>query len=538
LEDTIDGLQVFYAASSAEALDHMASTYFHMAIVDVSLRGPNGEPDMFGGLHVLRRLRELRPSCERLLLTTVNEDRHEVLEAFFPEKGGGERLVDGFVDKMVTKLRAHEVVQDRAERWLDHQVELPGADQVLDHLASRGVQGNELSAEHGAVQTTPAEVESVLARLFGQGRVRPVAGIDTIDVVELEMISQGWSKSAVLWCEPSIGDRPGPRCLVKVGPREDSIQEIDRYESYVRFGLDLNQRVELLNSALGDTIGAACYTHADARGGQQRDLQHLFNGETDLAITALEELFDHRAQAWTADRSVEKDLAGFFVREYNKPLRHLQRGLRDFVERCPEVAFGAERTSVSWAGQQLAVPTVEDLGLATFSGSFEACVVHGDLHGGNVLVTETGQPVLIDYRNMGRGPRMLDFVSLEVSVRMASGSVSELEEAGADLVSWEREAWSADWDLAAGDRAPVATQGPSSGLEDAVDPYWRRVSSTIRTLARAGHPEVVPTEYAVTAVLRILRVMSAVAPEDHHRLRLLPFLSILTDVIRAAEDDG
>jgi CheY-like chemotaxis protein len=537
LTDTIDGLVLHYAASSEEALALVAEHFFHLAIVDVSLRGPNGEPDMFGGLHVLRRLRELRPFCERLLLTTVNEDRHEVLDAFFPEKGDGQLLVHGFVDKMTTKLRAHEIVQDRAERWLGHQVDLPGAERVLDHLAARGVVGQELSPRHGAIRPTSDEVETVLAKLFGQGRIRPLSGVDTIDVVELELISQGWSRAAVLWCEPSIGDRPGPRCLVKVGPRDESIQEIDRYESYVRFGLGLNHRVELLGSEVGDTIGAACYTHVEARGEQQRDLQYLFDQGPEgqaVAISALERLFDHRSQAWTADVSVEDDLAGFFVREYNKPLRHLHRGLRSFVERSPQLSFDGDRTSVEWDGRSLPVPTSDDLGLAAFSRSFPACVVHGDLHGGNVLVTDSGQPVLIDYRNMGRGPRVLDFVSIEVSVRMTAGAVAEVDEAGPDLFDRERADWDRDWSGPGDGDGSIGGGDEWAGAASAATS--QRVSSVIRRLARANHPDVTPTEYAVTAMLRTLRVLSAMAPEDRHRLRLLPYLSVLTDLIRADED--
>ena len=44
------------------------------------------------------------------------------------------------------------------------------------------------------------------------------------------------------------------------------------------------------------------------------------------------------------------------------------------------------------------------------------CIVHGDLHGENVLVSEAGNAVLIDYGDIGPGPRSLDPISLEFSL--------------------------------------------------------------------------------------------------------------------------
>jgi hypothetical protein len=43
------------------------------------------------------------------------------------------------------------------------------------------------------------------------------------------------------------------------------------------------------------------------------------------------------------------------------------------------------------------------------------CTVHGDLHGGNVLLNAVGVPVLIDYGDVGAGIAALDPVTLEFS---------------------------------------------------------------------------------------------------------------------------
>jgi hypothetical protein len=44
------------------------------------------------------------------------------------------------------------------------------------------------------------------------------------------------------------------------------------------------------------------------------------------------------------------------------------------------------------------------------------CIVHGDLHTGNILLAD-GQPYLIDFADCGPGPPFADFAKLEVSMR-------------------------------------------------------------------------------------------------------------------------
>lgn len=519
LEQDIEGLRVDFAPDQPTALDLIARSFYHLAIVDVSLQG--GAREDTDGLFIMERLREARPYCERLLHTTVaSEDRREVLKALAPALGQNERLAHGYVDKVDPGLRAPEVVRDRAERWLARPVSIIGAEDLLDHLLSREIEGLGLSNRHGKIKPTEVEIETVLSELFGQGQMPSDFGADTISV-DLHLISVGWSKSVVLWCDPSSKDRIGPRCLVKIGPRLDSVQEVDRYRSFVRYGLGLNYRVELLASVVGDTIGAACYTHFEARGDSQNDLQHLFNDENRMANVAIEQLFDPGSPFWTADPSTGSDLALFFQDEYSQSIRDLVRSFEAFVDRRPELSLAGNRRAVDWGNLTAPVPCHEDLAMPAFSGRYGACLVHGDLHGGNVLVTSSGQPVLIDYRNMGRGPRLLDFVSLEVSLRMSTSAVSRIEVLGPELFGLERQVWDASWS----DRPPDA--GPR--------PYWEQTSLLIRDLAIKNNPEATPIEYAATALLRTMRVLSAFAPEDDHRLRLLPFLSVLTDVLRQSE---
>ena len=44
------------------------------------------------------------------------------------------------------------------------------------------------------------------------------------------------------------------------------------------------------------------------------------------------------------------------------------------------------------------------------------CCIHGDLHGGNILVDSNSTPVMIDYGDIKDGPAAIDPVTLELSI--------------------------------------------------------------------------------------------------------------------------
>ncbi len=536
LGDEIEGLEIIPAHSQDEALDIIAARYIHLAVVDVSLRRePTPDTD---GLFLLELLRDARPSCERLLLTTLDrEHRPQVLRALAPGLNAMAPLAHGYVDKAEPELRASEVIRDRATRWLSRPVEIKGVDRVVARLADRNLEGpHELTPAHGAPHPTAEEIDSVLSRLFGQGEPAGSGGLarlQTVDTVELEPISEGWSRSVTLWCEPLTRGRAGPRCVVKVGPLADTGEEVDRYRAFVRYGLGLNHRVELLSASFGDTVGAACYTHSAARGDAQLDLQALFNRADPVALAALSDLFDPGSQFWIASQSTGRDLARFFQDEYGRTVHSLLQRLTSFVEGEEGMTLSGSGSTVTWADCELAVPRREDFGHSAFSGGFASCVVHGDLHGGNVLVTDRGQPILIDYRNMTRGPRALDFASLEVSVRMARPTLAELDRAGPGAVlARERASWASSWGRAG---AVLAAGDGGVGDGSAPAPYWEQVSGLLRQQATRNFSDLTELEYAATALLRTLRVFAAFAPHDEHRRRLLVYLAMLTEVLRSAE---
>ena len=524
LMDEVCGLEIVHARSQDDAIDAIEADFFHLAIVDVSLRG-QARTDK-DGLFVLERLADVRPTCERVLYTTSvgGDDRRQALQAVAPAHGGRRQLANGYLNKADADLRSNELILERALAWLNHPVTVKNADRVLTQLLAKDVRGAiELSPKRKGLRPTEHELDFVLSALFGQGLVDPDRHVDMVSEVELHGMSEGWSRSVTVWCEPrSTSARTGPRCVIKIGPRSDTEQEVTRYRAYVRYGLRLRHRVELLDWCLGDTIGAVCYSHLDAVSSEQMDLQRHITQEDSIGFTSLEQLFQSGRKHWLADVSEERDMAAFFKKEYARPMQEGLFAVTDFVGRDGELSLEGSGAMARAGGATLDLPTLVTLGCPELTGRYKACVVHGDLHGGNILTTDGGQPVIIDYRNMTRGPRLLDFASLEVSLRMSrvvcDKSVANLvnEDLPAEISAW-REDWS------------------DEPAEDVDAPYWRRFSGTVRRLARQNFPDATESEYAATCLLRTLRVFMARAPEDFHRRRLLIWLSVLTSVLRGRD---
>jgi len=515
LSGELPGLDIKYASTQDQALEAIEGGHLQLAIVDVSLRR-DAEPDT-DGITVLKVLRKARPSCERVLLTSIqNEDRREAIRALAPARGEP-ALANGLVDKLDEHLRARQLIAERAARWLHAPVEIRNADVMAGQLSDRGVRGPEVTPRRGPLTVTESEVQYVLSRLFGQGEADPERSVDLVDEVTMNPISEGWSRSVVAWCEPraSKSGRIGPRCVVKIGPRPDAEQEVQRYRSYVRFGVPLRYRVELLDYVRGDTVGAVCYSYGSARDIPTRSVQQLFWEEDDTAIRSLELLFDVREKYLLADVTKADDLVKFFRDEYGRDTNGLIREVRRFIDRSRLNISGDGRTA-GLGGCTLDIPKPDDFAFGSFSGRYAACVVHGDLHGGNILVAEDGQPVLIDYRNMTRGPRLLDFASLEASLRMLPNLITRpLSQMGSEHVL-EVRLWRCFWQ----DEALPAL------------PYWAKASLAVRRLMLANFPDCTELEYAATALLRALRVFAASAVQDEHRARLLVWISVLVGRLR------
>jgi hypothetical protein len=98
----------------------------------------------------------------------------------------------------------------------------------------------------------------------------------------------------------------------------------------------------------------------------------------------------------------------------------LSAALRNCVERFgadhpgEELALSEDGAWLLAGGRRLPSPLPHLHGLLFREVPYQASIVHGDLHGRNVIVGHQGQPFYIDFGKTGPGPTLFDFIKYEV----------------------------------------------------------------------------------------------------------------------------
>jgi CheY-like chemotaxis protein len=514
-----DDVEVVTAANLEEADEQLVASFFNVAFVDLQLdtkavRNVDGQT-------VLNQLMALRRSCDRLLIT-VHPDtyRDEIFRLLDPQR----RIIDGALDKDDFSHLFADVLTKRADAWLRAPFEVENLDEVFAALSERSLPSSG-KIRGRDVQPTREELDYVISSLFGQGIERPRrdgAGRDELRGVSLELLPGGKSRSIVTVGRPLDGaGGQGIQCVVKIGPREDTVEEQRRYERYVRYRVSLHRRVELLGCSLGDTLGAVCYSFAGRSPESITDLQGLIDSGDPAVIGHLERLLGD-AQDWYAEDEHGEDLAGFFNSAYQLKGGPEVRAAREFAERKSHLV-GARHTedALVFADGKVRLPTGSDVGAGHLRGRYGARIVHGDLNASNVIVSDAGDLTLIDFRHTTRGPYAIDFAALHASVRLSPPNWRGCAADAIKLEAAEYKLWRYDW-----------TTGPPRRPSAAPpEPYWVQVASTLMRLAFSSLDGLTRAEYAGTCLLYALRIFRVTTLDTEAHLRLLLWISALCRIL-------
>src|SRR4029453_10793281 len=220
------------------------------------------------------------------------------------------------------------------------------------------------------------------------------------------------------------------------------------------FGVDVAERVEVLGVARADALGGLVYSFAGSM--HNHDLvaldevmvDDLASGDIALSTEILSSLF--HSTNWYSVPSAPMDVGEYFPSNYRTDLnRSWREGTRRLGELDGSGAGGklavrrleAPRDRVGMTiqspeGMTVGVPDASVLGWGPLLWNAKSCLVHGDMHGGNVLLetsTDGRAPAgtarrhhrtcLIDFKNSGPGPRCIDAVCLEASIRLAQAEL-------------------------------------------------------------------------------------------------------------------
>lgn len=486
-------LDVRYAATPAEASALIRTTYFHLAMVDLRL-DPNDQE--LTGLAVMRELAEHSPSCDRVLMTSFGEDDYtEIFRLVAPNPSSPTpaRLINKG-DSTSSYYAACVTIS--CLPYLEPAWSIIGLDTAIaiaqDPERRRRLRIRE---DGGAVAT---EVATVIDKLF-RG-LRGVRALGDNATIHLKPMEPGASSAFVLTAEPKFGvdaegrEIIGNKLLVKIGRKSDMLDEAERFRGLVQLGVPSDFRTELISVASTDGLGALAYSFAGGATGSIDPLGKFFaEPTTTFAENVLSRLFTNESKQWYQIKGTSMDpktyLGGAFDVSFSDNVRDIKFAAESLPGRVvtnsgPQEKHGTSEqpkgrpqgqkppATASWLVHDniaIPLPRSSDLGQAVISGVMPTCVVHGDLHGGNVLCA--GRKVsLIDYGNTGFGPRFMDAVAMLSSIRLTSPSVtSELDVADRFLT----------------ERALLATAGHDDPPPEA--PSWARLCHTLELLAVKCH---------------------------------------------------
>lgn len=558
------------AATQDAALRAVGKYYFDAAMIDIELDVPAG------GYEVMREFAEVAPGTPLVVMTKHVDPAHvrELVRLVNPWPP----RIAGIIDKAPLSKPGHDAatwmrpaVASIIEEWRSSRVELINEDLALELLEARA---DRIPGYRDDPEEIATELDRICRCLFGD-----ISGLAEGSGIGIELSpigSPGLSSAIAVEATVRLGEDlsgepvTGSRCVLKIGPVAGIREEVERYGRFVKFGVRLTQRVELLDHTYHHALGAVCYSFAGGVFGDALvSLDELLrsSGDSDLASAAIAELFALSSQSWYAvqcdgisartyiSQTYETDFGECF-KSLEGTLNKLQRRLRrpDLQKALGGyVAFEKPDDGTDGmfelGGKKLAIPRRNVLGDGRLISAIPACLVHGDMHGGNVMLelsrasagngasadVELRRVCLIDYRSSGPGPRAVDAVALQASLRLADAR-SIVAEVAPDV---EPDSL-ADVQLAKAIRIAVSrVDDDVAALEemwkgrsaDEAPPSWRAVDSQIAAATLENFTDLTCSEYLAIAVPFTLQQIGyridAVA-----RVRMLAWLSAQYRILR------
>jgi CheY-like chemotaxis protein len=564
-----EDVHLICAATQAEAIDTIDSHLLDAAVVDIEIDVEAG------GYEVLRKFarsapdtplvvftKHVDPAHVRDLLDLVNLEPPQIVAIV--EKGP---LGTGGSDPQALRMLISKLIDEwRASRVRITNAELPLG--LLDERAKR------IPGFRSDPVEVAAELDRICRRLFGD--VRGLGDGAEIGIEFKPLGSEGLSSAITVEAQVSVGDdvegRPvkGSRCVLKVGPVADICEEAARYAQFVKYGVRLRQRVELLGETRLHALGAVCYSFVGGVFGSElvslSKLLHTPENQA-LAREAIASLCDASSRSWYAIQCSKQSALTYAKNTYHTDFaacfKRLDRGLNNLQRRLrvPEVQeslggfIGYERADenvdgvLEIGGATLAIPRMNILGGGKFVAKIPACLVHGDMHGSNIMLElddpDGNEPLermlrrvcLIDYRSAGPGPRATDFVTLQASLRLADAKLILAEVCGEPEPKQLSDEDLARAVVIAAKRTHAETRllrvitGGDAPDEDDLSSYWETLDFEITSSMSRNFTDLGIGEYLAASMPFSLRYFGY-GIGDVARVRFLAWISAQYEAMR------
>jgi hypothetical protein len=406
--------------------------YFDLAFVDLVWDGTKQGSGL--GSAFIKMIQDELPECVCVVSTAYRTTREsEILNIVAPTGRGGQVY---FVNKIRYDTPGYaQIVQsmfgDRISITWTIDDTGPIAKAVLNKVKRRPglrIRAEQLHVEH--------ELEALFSSLFGPSASISLTGQKLrISLALIE--NQGASVSVPVEASINYGeDRNGDaivgvKTFVKVGPRHEIIREATRYVGLVRMGVPNRFRVDLVDWASSSTLGAICYSFASDSGKAISLDAMLHDGNYKVVDKVMKALFSPDSSTWMKVAGKPDYPDKFYSREFKTlDVAATLNSIDNFVSSLRSVEkFDTAKGRATFNGFSIDIPRPEHWASRSLRFRVCHCLVHGDLHGGNLLVSSRDDSAvrMIDYATAGIGPIFADGASLSATIRGAQArSIEDL----------------------------------------------------------------------------------------------------------------
>ncbi|TVV76032.1 phosphotransferase [Sphingomonas solaris] len=413
---------VLHARARDEAIALLRANFVDLLILDLSILEKEGEiiPDTCFGRDVFAFAQSNAPGLPTYLLTTSEPD--DALMGLMRE---GDRYDIWGEQRDVAAVGYYQ--KERSIDQLIADVQRIAATVAALDAITVDTRGRSLGLNEGYLRAI-----KVFTRQRGG------------DVIELKPLDGGKSRASVMHgLVKNSNDHVIASTVIKIGARPAIEQETNAFDRHV-VNLPNGSFTPKLSTVLKGTCGSGAVVYSLAETFTQ-DMFRMLMRDPGLAQGAVSDVAGAMRRWSDAGRISETPIAVLRARllwdeDFHRAMQKYGLNLSD-VEALPV--------------------------------RHRAGCIHADLHGGNILIEESGRPIIIDFGEVGEGASALDPISLDLSIYFHPDAVRDGLRAKADhaLESWtDPDVYLAchpfpgyakacrDWayDVAGGDRAVLA----------------------------------------------------------------------------------
>jgi CheY-like chemotaxis protein len=394
------------AASTEEADQFLKSSFYHLAILDISMLPGVGSDEM--GMVLLGELDEANLlGAMEVIVVSAYGTLERMRKVFTQYKVADFQPKEDFDPPVfVSQVKQMFVDEDRVRINLNldiHWEQVKDAEQVVTKLRMNGVS---LKANAELRERMAAELDDLLCRLFYTARsllVKP--------------LSPGQSGSAVLLATPFYDGGAGKPVVIKFGHHKKIDLEYKNFKEYAQHFIGGGRSTSILDLRRTPRLGGIVYSLLGTASDHLESF-NTFYAHADITEIkkVLNGLVHETCGMWYANPGHLQliDLTA----EYQQQLECTKENLEDALARGLKTVQG---------NQKLYFESLKEGGAFTNPIAFAAehhfskptykCITHGDLNGSNVMVDAKGQAWLIDFEATGPGHILRDIAELDTVVR-------------------------------------------------------------------------------------------------------------------------